>query len=139
MKNRSKKGVSQSLEAIILVVVALSIVAVYAGWAFGVFGRTINTPILTAVGTPSIQGTSTQNPTLYLSIKNSGAAAANITQIFVNNQKVPLSSTVLIGPGAAQTLIVPLSGVTGLLPGSTVSIVVDAGQTSLPTTALVES
>jgi hypothetical protein len=139
MKNRSKKGVSQSLEAIILVVVALSIVAVYAGWAFGVFGRTINTPILTTVGTPSIQGASTPNPTLYLSIKNSGAATANITQIFVNNQPVHLTQTVLIGPGAAQTLIVPLSGLTGLQPGSTVSIVVNAGQTSLPTTALVES
>ncbi len=136
---RSRKAVSQSLEAIILVVVALSIVAVYAGWAFGVFGRTVNSPILTVAGTPSVQGVSSSNPTLYLSIRNSGASPANITQIYVNNVKVTLSSAQLIQPGSASTLIVPLGNSFSLQQGSTVNIVVDAGATTLSTSALVES
>ncbi|PSN91573.1 hypothetical protein B9Q03_01520 [Candidatus Marsarchaeota G2 archaeon OSP_D] len=139
-KTLNKKGVSQSLEAIILIVVALSVVAVYAGWAFGVFGRTISTPILTTMSTPVIQGASTSNPQLYISIKNSGGAAATITSVYVDNQLFNLQSQLILQPGQAETLIVPLGGSLGNLQiGSTVSVVVNAGQTTLSTMALVQS
>ncbi|PSN84533.1 hypothetical protein B9P99_03735 [Candidatus Marsarchaeota G1 archaeon OSP_B] len=139
MAKHAKKGVSQSLEAIILVVVALSIVAVYAGWAFGVFGRAVNTPILTVVGTPVIQGASSNNPTLYITIKNTGAVTANITTIYVNNQVfTPKNGFVLIPAGSAETLVLLLSNLR-LNVGSQVSVVVSAGQTSLSTIAIVES
>ncbi|MEM0120089.1 MAG: hypothetical protein QW514_06025 [Thermoprotei archaeon] len=139
-KTINKKGVSQSLEAIILIVVALSVVAVYAGWAFGVFGRTISTPILTTMSTPVIQGASTSNPQLYISIKNSGGAAANITSVYVNNYLISLSSKIVLQPGQAETLIIPLQNKLGNLQvGSTVSVVINAGQTTLSTMALVQS
>lgn len=143
---RRRRGVSQSLEAIILVVVALSVVAVYSGWAFGVFGHTINTPILTVMGTPSVQGGSSADPRLYITVKDSGVASANISEVFVNNVGVEVSKSTttpfpaLIAPGDAVTLSVSLSSVGGPFPvGSTVSIVIDAGQASVTTTALVES
>lgn len=136
----SKKGVSQSLEAIILIVVALSVVAAYAGWAFGVFGRTVSTPILTVMSTPVIQGASTTNPQLYLSIKNSGGSAATITTVYVQNKPFQLNPSVTLQPGQAQTIVVNLgSALSNLQVGSSVSVVVDAGQTTLSTTALVQS
>jgi hypothetical protein len=139
-KHLNKKGVSQSLEAIILIVVALSVVAVYAGWAFGVFGRTISTPILTTMSTPVIQGLTTSNPHLYISLKNSGGSPAVINTIYVNNQQFNLSSPVTLEPGQAQTIILPLgNSLSGLQVGSSVSVVVDAGQTTLSTTALIQS
>lgn len=135
-----RKGVSQSLEAIILIVVALSVVAVYAGWAFGVFGRTIGTPILTTVSTPVIQGVSSSNPTLYMSIKNSGGSPVTITSIYVNNTQVPNPPRTTLQPGEAQTIVVQLPSTTFKLQiGSTVSVVVNANQTSLTTMALVQS
>lgn len=134
-----RRGVSQSLEAIILIVVALAVVAVYAGWAFGVFGRTISTPILTTVSTPVIQGATTSTPKLYLSIKNSGGSVATINAIYVNNTQVTGFQPVTLQPGQAQTIVVTLSQTLNLKVGSTVSVVVDAGQTTLTTMALVQS
>ncbi|MEM3671144.1 MAG: hypothetical protein QW767_05305 [Thermoprotei archaeon] len=145
MHCRKRRAVSQSLEAIILVVVALSVVAVYAGWAFGVFGHTVNTPILTVMGTPSIQGSSGK-PALYVTVKNSGIASADITQIYVNNMKVVINESTsspypaLIAPGQAITMVVQLGSLSSPLSvGSTVSVVIDAGDASVTTTALVES
>ncbi|QKQ99426.1 hypothetical protein GWK48_02590 [Metallosphaera tengchongensis] len=120
---KSKRAISGAVTALILVIVSVALALAVAVFAFGLFGTFGSSGQVQAIGTPTVNVTTSNgkyNVTVTLDLKNSGTNAASITSISIGNITESTGFTVIPStiPGGFDGIVtVKLTGLQNL-PGS---------------------